>query len=206
MCQGISLHLIPRLHLSEIRYGTFSGRCSPSTMTMQPREQWQLCQAWALEQMGQAPLKDTSFPLSRQGHSTEENVPQAVSWWKTPSVMEEDGVTMVTMCKPVRSSEASDLPASLILTWCLLTMSFNFPSSLGSISGHRKMLGRDRQLFCEKKKSWDEERLFYVLTVEREMERVCAGILPAPRTSQWSWTFPRCGPCGMGSGNRNAAL
>lgn len=115
-------------------------------------EQWQLCQAWALEQTGQAPLKDASFPLSRQGHSTEENVPQAVSWWKTSSVMEEDGVTMVTMCKPVRSSEASDLPASLILTWCLLTMSFNFPSSLGSISGHRKMLGRDRQLFCEEKK------------------------------------------------------
>lgn len=33
-----------------------------------------------------------------------------------------------------------------------------------------------------------------------------AWLLPAPRTSQWSWTFPRCGPCVMDSGNRNAAL
>lgn len=38
------------------------------------------------------------------------------------------------------------------LTWCLLIMSFNFPRSLGSISGHRKMFGRDRQLFCGEKK------------------------------------------------------
>lgn len=48
------------------------------------------------------------------------------------------------------------------LTWCLLTMSFNFPSSLGSISGHRKMLGRDRQLFCEEEKwmRWGETALY----------------------------------------------
>lgn len=151
-CQGISLHLIPRLHLSEIRFGTFSGRCSPSTMTMQPRGAETVLSSLGSGANGQAPLRDASFPLSREGHGTEENVPQAVSWWKTPSVMEDHSVTMVTRCKPVRSSEAADLPASLTLTWCLLTMSFNFPSSLGSISGHRKMLGRDRQLFCEEKK------------------------------------------------------
>ena len=93
------------------------------------------------------------------------------------------------------------------LTWCLLTMSFNFPSSLGSISGHRKMLGRDRQLFCRKKKQmgWD-----YREGVSDSHQGKGDGwrrfLLPAPKISQWSWTFPRCGPCVMDSGNRNAAL
>lgn len=53
------------------------------------------------------------------------------------------------------SGRVMEFPKFLLahpLTWCLLIMSFNFPSSLGSISGHRKMLGRDRQLFCGKKK------------------------------------------------------
>lgn len=95
------------------------------------------------------------------------------------------------------------------LTWCLLIMSFNFPSSLGSISGQRKMLGRDRQLFCGEKKQigWDYgEGVLWILTEGREMDGGGSWLLPAPRTSQWSWTFPHCGPCAMGSGNRNAAL
>lgn len=104
--------------------------------------------------------------------------------------------------------EFPKLPLTHPLTWCLLIMSFNFPSSLGSISGHRNMLGRDRQLFCREKKQmqWDHGKgVFGIFTEGNEMNRGGSWLLPAPRTSQWSWTFPRCGPCVMDSGNRNAA-
>lgn len=59
------------------------------------------------------------------------------------------------------------------LTWCLLIMSFNFPSSLGSISGHKKMFGRDRQLFCGEKKQTDRDYvggLFWSPIEGREMD------------------------------------
>lgn len=104
--------------------------------------------------------------------------------------------------------EFPKLPLTHPLTWCLLIMSFNFPSSLGSISGHRNMLGRDRQLFCREKKQmqWDHGKgVFWIFTEGKEMDRWGSWLLPAPRTSQWSWTFPRSGPCVMDSGNRNAA-
>ena len=57
--------------------------------------------------------------------------------------IENIGKTVMEFLKPLLTRP---------FTWCLLIMSFNFPSSLGSISGHRKMLGRDRQLFCGEKK------------------------------------------------------
>lgn len=60
------------------------------------------------------------------------------------------------------------------LTWCLLIMSFSFPSSLGSISGQRKMFGRDRQLFCGEKKLIGQE--LGAGSSRREGRRQCGGV------------------------------
>lgn len=48
--------------------------------------------------------------------------------------------------------------------------------------------------------------VIWIFTEGKEMDKGGSWLLPAPRISQWSWTFPRCGPCVMDSGNRNVAL